>query len=263
MAHQLAKVEKETGEILVEHFDATAYLAGLDTTQQQALAAAYDAACKALIGPNDVQQESGRTFKKKSAWRKLARHFRISTEVTSTNHDYLDSAEGKPPIFLAVVTVAASAPWGQSTEAVGACATDEAVGRRVISIADALATAETRATNRAVSNLIAMGEVSAEEIAPRPSHGSAPRPASKASGPAPTGGFVMPFGKSKGTLLTALKTEDLVGALTWAREKGKFEEFQEAAALELDRRNAPTPSFDQMPESLRDEDGDLRDYGDR
>ena len=67
-------------------------------------------------------------------------------------------------VFVATVTVKADAPWGQSSESVGACATDEETGRRKITIADAIATAETRATNRAVSNLIAMGEVSAEEM---------------------------------------------------------------------------------------------------
>ena len=41
---------------------------------QNRLAAAYDAACTALIGPNDVQVEGNRSFKKKSAWRKLGRH---------------------------------------------------------------------------------------------------------------------------------------------------------------------------------------------
>lgn len=48
---------------------------------QQRLMAAYDQACNALIGPNDVQVEGDRVFKKKSAWRKLGRAFAVSTEI--------------------------------------------------------------------------------------------------------------------------------------------------------------------------------------
>ena len=128
--------------------------------------------------------------------------------------------------------VRATAPWGQFAEDIGACGTDEATGKREISWADAVATATTRATNRAVSNLIAMGEVSAEEIGPKR---QAPRPATS-SAPASGGGPVMPFGKSKGTPLAQVETADLNGALQWARDKGKFEEFQNDAVLELEQR---------------------------
>ncbi|MGI8766176.1 MAG: hypothetical protein ACR2KM_06660, partial [Gemmatimonadaceae bacterium] len=157
-------VDPSSGEVVatVNVFDMADYLGSVSSAPalaaQKALAAAYDRACDALIGDNDVQRDGGRTFKRKSAWRKLARHFNISTEVATVQKDILGD------IFLATVTVRARGPWGQSVEAVGACGTDEATGRRTITIADAIATAETRATNRAVSNLIAMGEVSAEEL---------------------------------------------------------------------------------------------------
>jgi hypothetical protein len=133
---------------------------------QKMLAAAYDEAVAALIGANDEQVEGrgekARKFKKKSAWRKLARHFGISTSIVTQAERWI--GEGRDAEFLASCTVRALAPWGQSAEATGACATDEEEGFRKITIADAIATAETRATNRAVSSLIAMGEVSAEEI---------------------------------------------------------------------------------------------------
>lgn len=137
--------------------------------QQQALAAAYDLACKALIGPNDVQKEGTREFKKKSAWRKLQRHFHIRTRVVS--REFVDvvakRSDREATYTTALVTVEARAPWGQTAEAIGACGYDEETGKRSITLADMVATAETRATNRAVSNLIAMGEVSAEEIGGR------------------------------------------------------------------------------------------------
>lgn len=144
------------------------YLALIEDTEalelQNKLAAAYDRACQALIGENDVQREGGRTFKKKSAWRKLGRYFSISTQVMSRDERFLIDESTGESVFVATSTVRATAPWGQMAEAVGACATDEETGRRKITVADAIATAETRATNRATSNLIAMGEVSAEEL---------------------------------------------------------------------------------------------------
>lgn len=198
-------VNQETGEVLtIAPFDMATYLSDLKSsthiTQQKALAAAYDAACSAIIGPNDEQKEGGRTFKKKSAWRKLARYFRISTEIVGIDRS---NVEG---IFLATVRVRATAPWGQFAEAVGACGTDEASGRRTISTADAIATAETRATNRAISNLIAMGEVSAEERR----GGDETKPAAAK---------LMPFGANKGQPLGEIDTEALQQTIKWCREK--------------------------------------------
>ena len=141
---------------------------------QQRLAAAYDKACAALIGPNDEQEEKGRKFKKKSAWRKLGRHFGISTTIVREDLEQLEGGE-----FIARCLVRAFAPWGQQTDATGACGSDEESGRRTITMADAIATAQTRATNRAVSDLVAMGEVSAEEIGERaPKNGKA-RPSNR------------------------------------------------------------------------------------
>lgn len=125
---------------------------------------AYTRACRALLGPEDVQKEGAgtkaREFKKKSAWRTLAKHFGVTTRVVGQpKWDVVGDVE------IVWVTVEGRSAWGHSTEAVGACSTDEERGRRVITLADAVATAETRATNRAISNLIAMGEVSYEEIA--------------------------------------------------------------------------------------------------
>lgn len=175
MGTQVTRVD-EDGVVVTPGFSMEQYLAGVTSPrsfeQQQQLAAAYDAACRALIGPNDVQVEGKREFKKKSAWRKLARHFGISVEadVNDARIQATPSGDG----FLAIASATAIAPWGQRVTEVGACSSDEAVGRRVITIADAIATAMTRATSRAVSNLIAMGEVSADEV--RKGHGGEVEP---------------------------------------------------------------------------------------
>lgn len=191
---------------------------------QQNLMQAYDKACRALITENDVQEASGQEFKKKSAWRKLGRHFRISTEIVDIKREWDDEPdEHGVRHFTAQVIVRATAPWGQNAEALGMCSTREKrfwqsgpkcpqcdgamwdnrdkdwddapdfkcrdkcggeywpgdyndpadIGagelipnREAIMKADhdATATAQTRASNRAISDLIAAGEVSAEEM---------------------------------------------------------------------------------------------------
>lgn len=160
----------ETGEIvaLPVKFEMREYLQQLSRPEaikaQQQLAAAYDQACRALIGPNDVQKEKGREFKKKSAWRKLARHFDISVVADPADTRYQVLENGA---WLATARAVAIAPWGQRFTDVGACGSDEQTGRKIITMADAIATAMTRAINRVISDLIAMGEVSAEEIGKR------------------------------------------------------------------------------------------------
>lgn len=216
-------VRQETGEV-VESFSMPDYLTSISTPSsfqhQQKLASAYDAACASLIGPKDVQKDGNRTFKKKSAWRKLARHFGISTSVVSVDHRQV--AEH----YVATVTVKATAPWGQSAEAAGACGGDEATGRRTITIADAIATAETRATNRAVSNLIAMGEVSAEEMDKRTNGGQA-KPANEK---------LMPFGKDKGKKLGDIDSDALSKTVDWCEEQGKFPDLIEACSEVIQSR---------------------------
>src|SRR5690606_2837336 len=209
-------VDRTTGEVLHENVavDAGALVVARPTPlsfgevverlaspealeQQQKFMAAYDRAVRALIGPNDVHRASdGREYKKKSAWRKLARWAGISTEIVRADRWWEEDPDGARH-YVARVVVRATAPWGQTAEAVGLCDTREARFRSAAARAkathDVEATAATRATNRAISDLIAAGEVSAEEIehdgapepAPRPSRPRASRPAMGDS--APTG----------------------------------------------------------------------------
>lgn len=183
--------------------------------------AAYDAACAALLTEADVQVEGKRAFKKKSAWRKLAQYFRVSTTMLRNERWWeIDEETGEKHLVVRVV-MRGIAPWGQIMEAVGLCSTRESrfytsgiacpnctgpmwdnrrpgksrngeafrcknndcpgiimpdefteaqLQRRPNTTSRAKAdhdcegTAATRATNRAISDLIAAGEVSAEEI---------------------------------------------------------------------------------------------------
>lgn len=206
--------------IMQEPLSLREFLSNLATDEaieeQKALMEAYDRAVHSLIGPNDVEEEGGRPFKRKSAWRKMARFFHLSTQVVSKEAGW--ARQDGERVFVADVVVRAVAPWGQYTEALGSCSTEELrfrmayppcpncggrmfdnrgddrwdnhfrcaddgteltegdydpdlVGTRVpnpTALAkarhDCVATAETRATNRAVSNLVAAGEVSYEEV---------------------------------------------------------------------------------------------------
>src|SRR5690606_41683942 len=61
--------------------------------QQQKLMDLYDRACRALVGPNDVQREGDREFKKKSAWRKRGRLFGVSTEIVKVESGWARGEE--------------------------------------------------------------------------------------------------------------------------------------------------------------------------
>lgn len=265
-----------TGEAMVlmpEHAasaDLQDVLAGLAAparlTALRAMSGMFDDFCAALLSPNDVVVEGARTFKKKSAWRKLQKAFRISTRILKTAVTDIDAAG--TVVTVATVVVEASAPWNQTAEAVGACGSDEETERRTITLADMVATAETRATNRAVSNLIAAGEVSAEEIgnrkpydsppARRASGGASGRPSSTAA--ARPEDIVMPFGRQKNKItLGEMDTKDLLSASEWCREKGKFLDIAEAMDAVLAARSAvsepePEPSEPEREYPMPDDD---------
>lgn len=89
---------------------------------QQRLMAAYDQACNALIGPNDVQVEGDRVFKKKSAWRKLGRAFAVSTEIRHAERWWeFDGDEGLRH-YIARVVVRTATRHRTSCAATGAAA---------------------------------------------------------------------------------------------------------------------------------------------
>ena len=138
----------------------------------------------------DVQEIDKKLFLKKSYWRKIATFFNLSVEVVEESRETLGHT------FVWHFTCKAIAPNGRSSIGVGSCdAFEKAVLKdgkymkkgRVTkwarttdgksypeefewveatpnSIHNIRSTAETRAFNRAVSNLVGGGEVSAEEV---------------------------------------------------------------------------------------------------
>lgn len=83
------------------------------------------------------------------------------------------------------------------------------------------------------------------------------RSAPPASRPAPRSngsGAVMPFGKTRGTPLAKLSTDEIESALEWAKSKDKFTEFQQEAKAELASRSAPVGGGDFAPPDEPDDD---------
>lgn len=139
----------------------------LDTEQVVAGMKAYQDMLPRLLDESDWQDAGrGERFVKKSGWRKIARAFNLSVMVVSVRIER--DAEGNPT--RAETIARAMAPNGQVSDADGYCSADEKrfekpQGRQKLEN-DLRATATTRAKNRAISDLVGMGEVSAEEVVP-------------------------------------------------------------------------------------------------
>jgi hypothetical protein len=127
---------------------------------------AYQEMLPKLLTESDYQEAGrGKKFVKKSGWRKIARAFNLSVLVLSV--DVERDGEGKP--VRATTIARAMAPNGQVSDADGYCSVDEKRFREQRQDSaktenDLRATATTRAKNRAISDLVGMGEVSAEEV---------------------------------------------------------------------------------------------------
>jgi len=136
---------------------------------------AYQDLTERLIDKTDYQNIGPKRFKKKSAWRKYAKAFNLSCEIIDKIVER--GEDGK--IQYADFVVRATAPSGRYAEAWASCSRTE---RAFSHDQDIAATAQTRAENRAISDLIGAGEVSAEEMAKpgragtQGAQGSAPRP---------------------------------------------------------------------------------------
>lgn len=151
-----------------------------DAAQVVAGMQAYQELLPQLLDASDYQ-EAGRDkrtgerrrFVKKSGWRKIARAFNLSVEILSLRVER--DAEGHPT--RAECVARAVAPNGQVQDGDGYCAADEKRFRdtdadKLKLENDLRATATTRAKNRAIADLVGMGEVSAEEISDGPAAGA-------------------------------------------------------------------------------------------
>jgi len=129
---------------------------------------AYQETCRAVLTRDDVQRVGDREFTTRSGFQKLAAAYGVSTEIVSVDvHTEIehDTKGDASEVMIARAVVRAIHPTGRHAEGDGACSSREKRFRKGDEKMDHSlpATAVTRATNRAVSNLIAFGTVSAEE----------------------------------------------------------------------------------------------------
>jgi len=169
---------------------------------------AYQDLTRRLLTDDDYPKIGNRKFKKKSAWRKYARAFNISCERVA--EEIVRDDDGWPR--FARIVVRASDPSGRYQDAEQECHVTERCcekargetcsnrsqyhqhcplacnGKTHFSHpGDIAATAFTRAKNRAISDLIGAGEVSAEEMPAQPQAPAARRPAAAQAVPVADG----------------------------------------------------------------------------
>jgi hypothetical protein len=121
----------------------------------------YVAIAQAIEEPADVVEIQGHRFRRKSFWRKLALVYGIDVELREASQELKDDAKGA--FWSSHVVVRARSRTGRYVDGVASCSNREPAK------ADATAhvvyaTAYTRAANRAIADLVAAGEVSAEEV---------------------------------------------------------------------------------------------------
>lgn len=126
----------------------------------------YKFVTKELIEPGDRMKIGKKEFIKKSGWRRFVRPFSISLEVTSE-----EIIELKDDVY-AKAKARAILPNGQFVEGIGIKSKSEYWSEKYknfgnYNLHNLITTAITRAKNRAISDLVAYGEVSAEEIQSR------------------------------------------------------------------------------------------------
>lgn len=132
----------------------------------------YQRVCQEILDDDDHQafmvtekDENGnkikveKKFRKKSGWQKLARAFNANTQIV--DRDLLRTSTGR--VREAYYRIRATLPNGRTVESDALCSRKEK-GKENASDHTIMSTAKTRATNRAIAELIGAGEVSAEEM---------------------------------------------------------------------------------------------------
>jgi hypothetical protein len=135
----------------------------MEPDQARAAMAKYQELTGAMLRSEDWQQIPGGRFVKRSGFQKIASGYGVSTEIIS---EHVDRGDDGAPIRASAV-VRATHPSGRFADGSGRCAVTESrfatAKGRAKAEHDIAATAVTRATNRAISNLVGFGQVSAEE----------------------------------------------------------------------------------------------------
>jgi hypothetical protein len=116
-----------------------------------------------VLNANDTVTISGKQYIKRSGWRKIAMAFNISTEIVKIEREKIDDT------YVVRVIARAKNIGGRVSEEAAVCdSTEFERGNLQGTLHNIETKAVTRAINRAISNLVGGGEVSAEEIVKGP-----------------------------------------------------------------------------------------------
>jgi len=115
--------------------------------------------------PDQIMSLDGKPFRKKGYWRALAVAFNLTVEPVDERREVHGTLDDGSDNYVYVITYRAATQTGRAATGDGACAAAEKQrGRMKASEHNVRSHAHTRAYNRAVSNLVGFGEVSAEEV---------------------------------------------------------------------------------------------------
>jgi len=168
-----AEVVEESREV-VHRPRRNEVLKPLNVAEQRAAMDTYQRGLREILDSSDWQPADGKQFVKKSGWRKIAAWFDLSIELIRDSVDR--DAEGN--VSRACVWARAIAASGRFVDGDGYCDGTESRfqkprGRQKLEN-DLRGTATTRAVNRAISNLVGMSAVSAEELDNEPTQAGPP-----------------------------------------------------------------------------------------
>lgn len=156
----MTQIDQTTGEIIV----ARTQIMPLDVTQTRAAMTIHQDQLREIVGATDWQEfrdrktGDARRFLKRSGWRKIAFWYALDLEIVREQVDRDEHGQ----IIRAHVIARARHPNGRYADGDGGCSITERGFSKPEHDIPAVAT--TRATNRAISNLVGAGDLSAEEL---------------------------------------------------------------------------------------------------
>lgn len=128
--------------------------------------------------PDQIMDIQGKKFRKKGYWRSVATAFNLTVECVKEERTTSDATADHNSDWGWLVTYRATAHGGRCADGDGSCfASEKNRGRMSATEHNVRSHAHTRAFNRAVSNLVAFGEVSAEELERNADEGASSRAA--------------------------------------------------------------------------------------
>lgn len=123
----------------------------------------YLETCQKLLNESDYATIGKTRYRKRTGWAKLRRAFDVSLRILT--EEYVERGQ----VWGYVFTVEARLPNGRTETGDGACFSDEFQGNRITATHhNVRAKALTRAKNRATSDILGAGDVSAEEMLDEP-----------------------------------------------------------------------------------------------